>query len=646
MKKVKHSNKKVKFGYGTISLQKRFLLIIVLIALVFVLLFVKLTTIQFIDGDFLTVKAREQWMRDLPLRATRGLIYDRNGAVLVENELVYDVYVRAVNVEDSKTLALFLSGLLGIDYKQTLAKCENRKVGESLIKLAISREDALQIIASGYKGVYLSENARRVYQNDSMLSRVLGYTRVDGVGQTGLEMFYNKLLSGTDGQALMSGDASGKELDAYANSYVPSIPGQNLTLTIDKTIENICENILDQIMEEQKPKSASAIVLNANTCEVLALASTPSFNLNEPPRDNIVLLNELSKNTLITDVYEPGSTFKLLTTAAALEEGKTSLDDRFFDPGFRIVDGEKIKCWKTTGHGSQTLVDAVSNSCNSVFMDLGLRLGVDTLYAYLQSFGIGSKTGIDFAGESAGIMMNKNSVKNVDLARISFGQAVAVTPIQLAVASAAVINGGNVLKPQFLKSVDDYAGTNVYSFNKTIVNKPISEQTSADIRYMMKNAVEHANAIAAYVPGYTLGGKTGTAQKYENGQIARGKYVSSFVGFAPYENPEYLLLLLVDEPGAGAYYGSVVAAPYAKNIFEEVFTYKQMPASNLEEDLKKLELTIKMPDLTGYKVLDALAELKKLGLQVEVQGEGEYVFATYPSANVMLYNNAVVVLDT
>jgi len=643
LSKIKH---KVKREYPTIVLQKRLLVIIVLITFIFVALFVKLTTIQFINGDFLNAKAREQWMRDLPLKASRGFLLDRNGVKLAENELVYDVYVRASNVEDSKSLALMLSNTLDVDYAKTLTKCENKKIGESLIKLGVTRENALKIINSNLKGVYLSENAKRVYTGNSMLSRVLGYTRVDGVGQTGLELFYDKLLSGTDGKALMSGDASGKELEDYPEMYIPSIPGLNLELTFDKTIQNICENILNQVMEEQKPKTASAIVMDVNTGEMLAMATTPGFDLNNPPRDDISALNELSKNILITDVYEPGSTFKLLTTSAALEEGLTNLEDRFYDPGYRMVDGQKIKCWKTIGHGSQTLVEGVSNSCNSVFMDLGLRLGKEKLYSYLREFGIGSKTGIDFFGESAGIMMKESSIKNVDLARISFGQAVAVTPLQLAVSTAATVNGGKVLKPQFLKKATDTTGKIVYEFTPTTVSSPISAKTSADIRYMMKEAVEHANAIASYVPGYTLGGKTGTAQKYENGHIAQGKYVSSFVGFAPYENPQYLLLLLVDEPGAGAYYGSVVAAPYAKMIFEEVFTYKQIPPVNLEEELEKMKPTISVPDLVGESLTTAVTELKKLGLQVEIQGEGEYVNATYPNANVMVYNNAVVVLDT
>ncbi len=643
---MRRRKNRIKHEYTTLVLQKRLLVVILLIAFIFIALFVKLTTIQFVDGSFLTAKAKEQWMRDLPLRAERGFLTDRNGAILAENELVYDVYVRANNVENPKALALLISGLFDLDYDKTLEKCQNRKVGESLIKLGVSRNQALELINSNLKGVYLSENTKRVYQGNSMLSRVLGYTRVDGVGQSGLELFYEQLLHGTDGKALMSGDASGKELDNYPEMYIPSIPGLDLELTFDKTIQNICENILLQVMEEQKPKTASAIVMDVNTGEMLAMATTPGFDLNNPPREDITALNELSKNILITDVYEPGSTFKLLTTASALEEGKTSLDDRFYDPGYRIIDGQKIKCWKTIGHGSQTLVDAVSNSCNSVFMDLGLRLGTKKLYEYLHNFGIGSKTGIDFFGESAGIMMKESNVKNVDLARISFGQAVAVTPLQLAVSTAATINGGKVLKPQFLKKATDTNGKIVYEFTPTVLNSPISAKTSADIRYMMKNAVEHANAIASYVPGYTLGGKTGTAQKYVDGHIAQGKYVSSFVGFAPYENPQYLLLLLVDEASAGAYYGSVVAAPYAKMIFEEIFTYKQIPAVNLEEELEKFKPTIMLPDVTGKSITQATTELKKLGLQVEIQGEGEFVSAMYPSANVMVYNNAVVVLDT
>ena len=340
----------------------------------------------------------------------------------------------------------------------------------------------------------------------------------------------------------------------------------------------------------------------------------------------------LTLNRATDTTRQPGSTFKILTTAAALEEGKTNLKDRFYDPGYRIVDGQKIKCWKTIGHGSEDLVDGFINSCNSVFMDLALRMGTNSFYSYLKKFGIGSKTGIDIASESSGILMKQSSVKNVDLARIGFGQAVAVTPIQIITAFCAAINGGELLQPYLVKSATDSQGNIVLENKKMVKTQVISQKTSNLINNLLEN-VATKRGKTTFVDGYRIGGKTGTAQKYENGVIAKGKYVSSFFGTYPAENPEYAMLLLVNEPSAGVYYGSVVAAPYAKQIFSGIFQAKNIKSQDEQQKQKEY---VEMPNLVGLSLVEACETLVSMGLNYELDGEGGMVVAQFPPTGTVL----------
>ncbi len=385
--------------------------------------------------------------------------------------------------------------------------------------------------------------------------------------------------------------------------------------------------------------------MNPNTGEILAMSSKPSFDLNSPPRDDVATLLSNVKNLSIVDVYEPGSTFKVLTTATALEEKVTTPTEGFYDPGYRMVDGEKIKCWKLIGHGQQTMTDGLCNSCNSVFVDLALRLGTEKMYSYFSKYGFGEKLGVDFIGEASGILMNKDSAKRVDLARMGFGQAVAVSPIQLINAICSVVNGGNLMQPYFIKSIKDVNGNLIARNNPKVINKTISEQTSETIRYMLEQVLIKGNAISAFMPGYRVSGKTGTSQKYEDGKIVQ-KYVSSFVGAYPADKPEYVVLVVADEPSAGNYFGSVVATPYAKLIFEGIVKYRGDEPKGLEEDLKKMERNIVMPNLVGEPLSKAIAKLSTLGLQCEIAGEGEVVLSQTPPPGEMLYKNAVVILNT
>lgn len=634
------------YNNSIMSLQKRLLAVFLLIISIFFALIIRLFVIQIVKSDWLTAKASSQWLRDLPINAKRGDIVDVNGSTLAESFSSYDVYVRASMVTEPVKVSNLLSSVIGLDYEETFKKVTNTTVSESLIKLQLDDKSAKKIIDANYKGVLLSENNKRYYPYGDLLTQVLGFTTIDNSGQAGIELYADKYLQGTKGYALEESDVNGRKIDNTLSKYIPSIAGCNVQLTIDVNIQQIVEKALLTLCEEQKPKTATAIVMNPNTGEIVAMSSKPSFDLNNPPRDNVSELLNNVKNLSIVDVYEPGSTFKVLTTATALEEKVTNPNEGFYDPGYRIVDGEKIKCWKLIGHGQQTMTDGLCNSCNSVFVDLALRLGTEKMYSYFKKYGFGDTLGVDFLGEAQGILMNKEKVKTVDLARMGFGQAVAVSPIQLITAICSVVNGGKLYKPYFINQITDVNGKLVAQNTPTVLNRTVSESTSATIRSMLERVVTKSNAIEAFIPGHRVSGKTGTSQKYENGRIVQ-KYVSSFVGAYPADNPDYVVLVIADEPSMGNYFGSVVATPYAKLIFKGIIDYKQYKTTeDINADEKLLEKNIKMPNLVGLSLTDAVSKIVSLGLQYEIAGEGDVVVSQTPPPDTFVYKNSVVIINT
>lgn len=634
------------YNNSIMSLQKRLLAVFLLIISIFFALIIRLFVIQIVKSDWLTAKASSQWLRDLPINAKRGDIVDVNGSTLAESFSSYDVYVRASMVTEPVKVSNLLSSVIGLDYEETFKKVTNTTVSESLIKLQLDDKSAKKIIDANYKGVLLSENNKRYYPYGDLLTQVLGFTTIDNSGQAGIELYADKYLQGTKGYALEESDVNGRKIDNTLSKYIPSIAGCNVQLSIDVNIQQIVEQALLTLCEEQKPKTATAIVMNPNTGEIVAMSSKPSFDLNNPPRDNVSELLNNVKNLSIVDVYEPGSTFKVLTTATALEEKVTNPNEGFYDPGYRIVDGEKIKCWKLIGHGQQTMTDGLCNSCNSVFVDLALRLGTEKMYSYFKKYGFGDTLGVDFLGEAQGILMNKEKVKTVDLARMGFGQAVAVSPIQLITAICSVVNGGKLYKPYFINQITDVNGKLVAQNTPTVLNRTVSESTSATIRSMLERVVTKSNAIEAFIPGHRVSGKTGTSQKYENGRIVQ-KYVSSFVGAYPADKPDYVVLVIADEPSMGNYFGSVVATPYAKLIFKGIIDYKQYkPTEDVNADEKLLEKNIKMPNLVGLSLTDAVSKIVSLGLQYEIAGEGDVVVSQTPPPDTFVYKNSVVIINT
>ena len=602
----------------------------------------RLFIIQIIEGYGLQMRATDQWTRDLRLIAPRGKIYDRTGDTLAVSYTTYNVFVRAREIENANEAAYFLSQKLGLDFENVYSKITNKKVSEVLLKMQIQADDAEEIYKEKLPGVYLAETSDRYYTYGDLLTQILGFTNIDNVGQTGVEAYYDNYLKGTDGYSYVQSDLQGREIGGSLRYYYPSKEGNDLCLTIDSKIQLIVEQTLEQIMLDQNAKNATGIVLDAKTAEILALSTKPSFDLNNVPRDDLQALFEESKVKAVTDIYEPGSTFKILTVAAALEEGLTSLEDRFYCPGYRIVDGVKIKCWRTIGHGSQTLAEAFANSCNCCFMDLALRLGVEKFYSYMTKFGLGAKTGVDVSGESSGMLMAKSQVKNVDLARMGFGHAIAVTPLQLLNAVSTVINGGNKYQPHILKNICDCDGHEIKSENLSKKTNILSKNTSNLVNYLLEFA-ENKKGKYTFVEGYNVGGKTGTAQKYkEGGGINQGKYISSFIGTYPADDPKYIVYIMVDEPSNGAYYGSIVAAPYGKIKISKMFDYL---GEKKQDETAKIEY-VSMPNLIGKSITEAAVVLKQLELDYEIDGDGEYVSGQLPPQGTEIAKGTIIVLKT
>lgn len=624
-----------------ITTRKRLLYAWASVVFFFFVLIGRLACLQIKEGEIYSAKAAEQWYRDLPLAAGRGIIYDRTGNTIADNMTVYTVYVRPGSVTEPERVAEVLSDELGANKAKLEEKIRLRAVSEITVRKNVDAVTGEKLINLGLDGVYFSADYKRCYAYPEFLAQVVGFTDADNVGQNGLEGYYDKYIKGIAGSELVQSDNGGKEISTKERFYIPPVKGANVYTSLDINIQAYCEQAVYAATEEWKAKGATVAVMRANDGGIVAMAQSPSYSLDDLPRDDVEKLNAYSKNKMIVDVYEPGSTFKIFTTAIAIENGVVNDNSRFFCAGHRMVDGQRIRCWRSRGHGSQNLAEGVKNSCNCVFMDLALRLGTDKLYEGLKSFGFGAKTGVDFFGESSGLMMNSTKVKSVDLARIGFGQAIAVTPVQMLVGVCEAVNGGKKVSPHFVEKIAYDDGKTLYEFFSPDV-RIIGERTSAEMRTLLENVVKEGSGKKASVTGYRIGGKTGTAQKYENGHIATGKYVSSFVGFAPADDPEYVILMTVDEPSSGAYYGSIVAAPYVGDIFSKIFAYEQIaPTDNAE----KIEY-IDMPELTDKSVDYALNELKKLGLYVECAGDGDTVISTLPLSETKVKKGDVVLIRT
>ncbi len=624
---------------------KRLPAVLLLVVFLFVAVFVKMFAVIILDGGKLQMKAIDQWLRDLPTDAPRGSILDRNGNVLASTSTRYNLYVRPSATSDKPAVAKLLSNVFGYDYEKTLEKISKR-TSEVTVATQVTKEQLNTVYESGLSGIYYSEDNHRYYPYGDFMTQVLGFCSTDGFGQTGLEAYYNKYLTGVNGQIMTETDLIGKELGA-GTYYLPSIPGMNVITTLDSGIQRIVDGVIAKAVAMFKPKGVACIVMDYDTGGVVALSEYPSFDLNNVPRDDLEALFLHSKSNIVSSVYEPGSTFKILTAAAALDAGKVTVSDRFYCAGSRTVDGKRIRCWKAKGHGSINFAEGVEGSCNCVFMDSALRMGTEQFYNYLRNFGLTKKTGIDMTGETSGIFIAQDAVKTVDLARIGFGQAVAVTPIGLISATSAVMNGGKKVTPHLLSGVKDINGNTVGNTGITSSGgQIISQNTSDTMRTLLESVVTTGSGKGAYVPGYRVAGKTGTAQKYANGAIASGKYISSFLGFSLSEGANYAVLFIVDEPSGYMYYGSQVAAPLVGEIFASMFDYLGIEPVYTGEEAEIIGEKFSLPDFTGMTVAQARNELAKLGLYCETDGEGNNVKGQYPEAGVTVDKRNVVLLIT
>ncbi len=538
--------------------------------------------VQVIHGNELQSKAIDQWTRELPIVASRGNIVDRNGVVLAGNKQSYSVFVRPRSVKDPEQVAVTLSEICGADKGKLLEKIKSDGVSEITAARRVGKDVIALLSEKNLDGVYYSEDNTRVYPYGDLLCQILGYTSTDGSGQTGIEKRYDEYLCGYDGEILYEADLIGKDISGRTARYVAATDGLNVRLTVDLEIQQICDAVMAEACDEYSPKSVAAVVLEPSTGKVLAISQAPSFDLNAVPRDDIGYLNKTGRSVIISDSYEPGSTFKILTAAANIEEHLSGNANAFslnyvFNPSrFRYVGGRAIKCWSTHAngkHANETLQEALNNSCNPCFVDIALALGKETMYKYVKAFNYGAATGIDFDGEAIGMLIPESSVTDGDLARISFGQTIAVTPLQLAAATAAAINGGVYYEPYLVSEIFDAKGNVAEVILPKEKRRVISAKSSEILRGYLENVVKDGSGKQAYIEGYRVGGKTGTAQKYENGVIAAGKYVMSFIGFFPADKPKYLALCVVDEP-IGGQYGSTVAAPLVKKIFEGIIGAK------------------------------------------------------------------------
>ena len=548
------------------------------IAFLFCLFLGRFFYVQLVWERELLARAVDQWTRELPVAPERGNIFDASGELLAGNTAAYTLYARANAVQDAEKTARALSSLLPLSYESLLAKLSDRSSSEIVLLRRVEKETVAAVEGTNLQGIYYARDNRRVYPYGALSSQVLGFSSSDGAGLTGIEKQYDGYLAGTKGEILYETDLVGAEIEGTGASYIPAEDGLDVTLTLDVRIQSLAEEVMARALEEHGAKAARCVVLDPSDFSVLAMVNLPSYDLNDIPRGDAAELNALSRNGLISDAYEPGSTFKIVTAAANIEEylrgNKSAYSPQtvFSSSRTRNVEGSTIRCWsdhKNGKHANLTLAGALNNSCNPCFVDIVLALGKETFYDYLEKFRFGSATGIDFSGEAIGMLLPESTLKNSDLARIGFGQSIAVTPLQLACAAAAAVNGGYYYAPRLVKSISSEDGAVYLESGKRLLCRTVSEETSKLLSSMLEGVVKEGSGKQAYVEGLRVAGKTGTAQKYENGHIAAGKYVSSFVGYFPADDPRYLVLVIVDEP-QGSYYGSTVAAPCAGEIFRGI----------------------------------------------------------------------------
>lgn len=615
----------------------------------FVVLGVRLFYLQCIAAEDLQRRAQAQWTSESVIRPTRGQILDRNGTTLAQSATAYTVCASPRQVSDPERFAEILAPVLEMDASEIAEKVSDLSRGGVTIRRQVSREIAWQLKtmqaqqsaqgSDALDGLYLEEESKRYYPMGAFATQLIGLTTIDGVGQAGLESALDSYLSGKNGRVLEEIDGKGRELGYGASEYIAAVDGGTVTLTIDASIQSFCEQAAREALSVNNAKAVRILAMDPNTGEILAMVNKPDYDLNDPPRDDVETLTELMRNRVITDAYEPGSTFKILTSAAALDAGLVSVNEGFYCSGVTYIDGSRVRCWGNP-HGAETFAEALQNSCNPVFVELGLRLGIERFYDYLEAFGIGSATGVDIPGEASGIVISESTVKRVDLARIAFGQSVAVTPLQLLTAACSVINGGNLMRPYVVSEIVDGNGEVIEQGTPEVVSHPISAETSATMRALLENVVEEGGGKNARIAGYRIGGKTGTAQVYVDGVVSSDTHIGSFLGFAPADDPQIAILVIVEEADVAVDFGSQTAAPFARDILEKSLNYLGVAPETDEETPEE----VSVPDVSGMTVEDATQAMKDAGLSCVLDGAGSVVVDQLPAGGARISEGSLVML--
>ncbi len=549
--------------------RKKLIIFTYLIFLSIILLVGRLAYLIIKNSDMYQTMALDQQYREREIKAARGDIVDRNGNILATSIPVCTVFVIPVLVEDADEVTDMLVSELGLDRDEVYKKVTKNTAVEK-IKGNIDRDKGIKINTYNIKGVKVDEDYKRFYPYNEMLSKVLGFAGGDNQGVVGIEVKYDEYLKGINGNIQTKADVSGHELENEKQIYESPIKGKNLVLTVDYYIHKYITQMAYKVLEEKQAKNVSIIVMNPNNGEIYGMANVPEYNLNEPfaVAEEGVDPNAIWRNTIINDTYEPGSTFKIITATAALSEGVVSLESRFSCPGYKIVEDRRIRCHKVNGHGGESFLEAVMNSCNPVFITVGLATGKENMYKYMEKLGFFEKTGIDLPGEANSIMHNLEDIGEVELATISFGQSFQITPLQLLRAVSSIINGGTLITPHFGLGIEDENGENITLEYKT-ESGVISNDVSEKVKYALEKVVSEGGGLRGQVEGYSIGGKTATSEKLPRGN---GKYISSFIGYAPADNPQVIAMCIIDEP-VGIYYGGTIAAPVISNVFDNILPY-------------------------------------------------------------------------
>ena len=650
---------------NTITVKKRIKLMMSLFLVGVLILVIRLAWIQFVRGGEYSKLAAEQQTRDSVITAKRGSIYDRNMKVLAQSASAERVTVNPNQIAKSKNAEKVVKALvdiLGVDEKKVREQLQRTERQSVVIAKQVEKSTADLLRSKNITGIYFEEDTKRYYPYGSLAAQVIGFTGSDNQGLEGLENVLDSQLRGVDGRIVAAKDVANNEMPYKYENYIEAQDGKGVVLTIDETIQRYTEKHLQQAYEENLlGNGGAAIVMDPNTGEILAMAVVPTYDLNEPRviTDQLLLeqldalelegeaydkaysaaVTKMWRNKAVIDSYEPGSTFKTVVAASALEEGIAKPSDIFSCSGVRHVANRDIHCWHRPGHGEQTFAQGLMNSCNPFVMELGSRLGATNFEKYFKAFGLTEKTGFTIPGESSGTFHSKLGV--VDLATSSFGQTFTVTPLQVVSAVSAVVNGGNLMKPRIIKAYTDSEGKITQTFEPEIVRNVISQETSSTMREIMERVVSEGTGKGGYVEGFRIGGKTGTSEKLPRG---RGKYIASFVGVAPADNPQLVCLLLLDEPNAGATGGGAIAAPAVGRIFEDVLPYLGYEPQYTEETAEKISVSV--PNVIGLTVQEALQKLDKVGLKINPKGNGDKISNQIPAAGTKLHKGSVVIAYT